>query len=71
MSETSLVEAGLHDAKQLMQAGKFVEAENHLLTLLVNAPKQGDALYMMAVCQRYQKISRGVGNTQKTAATGS
>jgi tetratricopeptide (TPR) repeat protein len=55
MSETSLVEAGLHDAKQLMQAGKFVEAENHLLTLLVNAPKQGDALYMMAVCQRYQK----------------
>ena len=55
MSETSLVEAGLHDAKQLMQAGKFVEAENHLLTLLVNAPKQGDALYMMAVCLRYQK----------------
>ena len=55
MSETSLVEAGLNDTKQLMQAGKFVEAENHLLRLLVNAPKQGDVLYMLAVCQRYQK----------------
>ena len=55
MSETSLIEAGLNDAKQLMQAGKFVEAEDHLQTLLVNAPKQGDVLYMMAVCQRYQK----------------
>ena len=31
MSETSLIEAGLNDAKQLMQAGKFVEAEDHLL----------------------------------------
>ena len=55
MSETSLIEAGLNDAKQLMQAGKFVEAEDHLLAMLVNAPKQGDVLYMMAVCQRYQK----------------
>ena len=55
MSETSLVEVGLNDTKQLMQAGKFVEAENHLLRLLVNAPKQGDVLYMLAVCQRYQK----------------
>jgi len=55
MSETSLIEAGLNDAKQLMQAGKFVEAEDHLQTLLVNAPKQGDVLYMLAVCQRYQK----------------
>ena len=55
MSEISLIEAGLNDAKQLVQAGKFVEAEDHLLTLLANAPKQGDVLYMMAVCQRYQK----------------
>jgi thioredoxin-like negative regulator of GroEL len=72
MTETSLIEAGLNDAKQLMQAGKFVEAEDHLLTLLVNAPKQGDVLYMMAVCQRYQKkYPEALETLKKTAATGS
>jgi tetratricopeptide (TPR) repeat protein len=55
MSEASLVESELNDVKKLMQAGNFPEAENYLLTMMSEAPKNGDILYLLAVCQRYQK----------------
>ena len=53
MSETSLVEVGLHDAKQLMQAGDFSEAESLLLGMQSTLDDNKDVLYMLAVCQRY------------------
>ena len=55
VSETSEIESGLNKAKQLMQASKFSEAENQLQIMLVDASKNSDLLYMMAVCQRYQQ----------------
>jgi tetratricopeptide (TPR) repeat protein len=55
MPEASLVESELNDVKKLIQAGKFAEAENHLLAMISEAPKNGDTLYMLAVSQRYQK----------------
>ena len=53
MSETSLVEVGLHDAKQLMQAGDFSEAESLLSGMQSTLDDNKDVLYMLAVCQRY------------------
>tara|TARA_B100000787_G_scaffold89074_1_gene65843 strand:+ start:264 stop:2282 length:2019 start_codon:yes stop_codon:yes gene_type:complete len=53
MSEKSLVEVGLHDAKQLMQAGDFSEAESLLLGMQSTLDDNKDVLYMLAVCQRY------------------
>ena len=55
VSETSEIESGLNKTKQLMQASKFSEAENQLQIMLVDASKNSDLLYMMAVCQRYQQ----------------
>ena len=55
MPDVSPVELGLNDAKQLMQSSKFAEAENQLQIMLVDASKNSDILYMMAVCQRYQQ----------------
>ena len=55
MPEASLVESELNDVKKLIQAGNFAEAENHLLAMIGEAPKNGDTLYLLAVSQRYQK----------------
>ena len=55
MVERSSIELGLDHAKELMQVGKFLEAENNLKRLLSESPKNGDMLYMLAVTQRYQK----------------
>jgi len=55
MPEASLVESKLNDVKKVMQAGNFAEAENYLLAMISEVPKNGDILYLLAVCQRYQK----------------
>ena len=55
MPEASLVESELNVVKKLMQAGNFDEAENQLLAMISEVPKNGDILYMLAVSQRYQK----------------
>jgi tetratricopeptide (TPR) repeat protein len=55
MPVASLVESGLNEVKQLMKISKFAEAESHLQKMLVESSKNSDMLYMLAVCQRYQK----------------
>lgn len=44
----------LREAQTLIQSGSFQAAENKLDTLLRDAPQLKDALYMKAVCARYQ-----------------
>jgi tetratricopeptide (TPR) repeat protein len=66
MPEASLVESELNDVKKLMQASKFAEAEQHLQAMLGESQKNSDMLYMMAVCQRYEKkYSEALGTLQR------
>ena len=66
MPEVSLVESELNDVKKLMQASKFAEAEQHLQAMLGESQKNSDMLYMMAVCQRYEKkYSEALGTLQR------
>jgi len=44
----------LDSVVQLIQASDFAAAEQALQQLLANAPEDQEALYMLAVCQRYQ-----------------
>ena len=55
MQEASSVESDLIDVKKLMQAGDFAASERSLNLLLSKVPSNGDVLYMLAVCYRYQK----------------
>jgi tetratricopeptide (TPR) repeat protein len=55
MQEASSIESGLIDVKKLMQAGDFAASERSLNLLVSKAPSNGDVLYMLAVCYRYQK----------------
>ncbi len=48
------VESTLHDIKELIQSRKFAQAEEHLLDIIALNRKHEEALYMLAVCQRYQ-----------------
>ena len=55
MQEASSIESDLIDVKKLMQAGDFAASERSLNLLLSKVPSNGDVLYMLAVCYRYQK----------------
>ena len=55
MQEASSIESDLIDVKKLMQAGDFAASERSLNLLLSKVPSNGDVLYMLAVCHRYQK----------------
>ena len=55
MQEASSIESGLIDVKKLMQAGDFAASERSLNLLVSKVPSNGDVLYMLAVCYRYQK----------------
>ena len=55
MQEASSIELDLIDVKKLMQAGDFAASERSLNLLLSKVPSNGDVLYMLAVCYRYQK----------------
>ena len=55
MQEASSIESDLIDVKKLMQAGDFAASERSLNLLVSKVPSNGDVLYMLAVCYRYQK----------------
>ena len=55
MQEASSIESDLIDVKKLMQAGDFAASERSLNSLVSKVPSNGDVLYMLAVCHRYQK----------------
>ena len=52
--QNSSSELPLDKIKQLIQASDFAAAEQALQQQLANAPEDQEALYMLAVCQRYQ-----------------
>lgn len=51
---TPQAEAYLKHAKALVQGQRFGDAIRHLKPVLENNPDNSEALYMLAVCQRYQ-----------------
>ncbi len=55
MPEASLVESELNDVKKLMQAGKFAEAENHLLAMIAKHQRMATHFICLQYAQRYQK----------------
>lgn len=55
MQEASSIESDLIDIKKLMQVGDFAASERSLNLLVSKVPSNGDVLYMLAVCYRYQK----------------
>ena len=69
MPEASLVESELNDVKKLIQAGNFAEAENHLLAMISEAPKNGDTLYMLAVVSALPKKALPSFGYAKTTAS--
>jgi tetratricopeptide (TPR) repeat protein len=53
MTELSLAESELDKIKTLIQAKQMDVAEKQLQLIIAKSPKQDEALYMCAVCQRY------------------
>ena len=59
MSQTDTEQAESHnadilrDAQKMMYNGKFTEAYDVLQPVIYSNPSHVDALYMVAVCQRY------------------
>ena len=47
------IETVLEEAKSLLENSRLVEAEKKTEEILVKFPKNAEALYLMAVCQRY------------------
>jgi len=53
MDNKEKIEAALEEAKSLLENSRLVEAEKKTETILEEYPNNGEALYIMAVCQRY------------------
>ena len=47
------IETIIEEAKSLLENSRLVEAEKKTEEILVEFPKNAEALYLMAVCQRY------------------
>lgn len=54
-SDSGQVGEILSNARKLMQSGQFAEARKLASTLLEETPNHEDALYMLAVCARYEQ----------------
>ena len=53
MDTKEKIEAALEVAKSLLENSRLVEAEKKTEAILEKYPENGEALYVMAVCQRY------------------
>ena len=53
MDNKEKIEAALEVAKSLLENSRLVEAEKKTEAILEKHPENGEALYVMAVCQRY------------------
>ena len=53
MDTKEKIEVALEEAKSLLENSRLVEAEKKTETILKKYPENGEALYIMAVCQRY------------------
>jgi len=49
----SRIEAGVREARALMEKGRFAEALTQARSMLEHVPENRDVLYLVAVCQRY------------------
>ncbi len=59
----------LKNARLLMQAGKFDDAQSKLSDLLASSPQHQEALYMAAVCARYLEKWSDASNFLKALKT--